>query len=286
MKIAACLFVRNEEHNILEWLAYHLAIGFDTLFIYDNLSTDNTSNILHIAANNDDIRIKDWRETGRYAQVLAYNNCLLTSGREFDWICFIDSDEFFVPERHDNAKAVLETIGDCRAVAVNMAFFGSSGHDAAPDGLVIENFTRRAPASFDPNCLTKSFVRPGASLCLTPHYFPGIGTYGQPSGAPALWAHRSPGRTRDDADFGVCRINHYFTRSKAHWRAKIRRGYRDIVREEAEFQAYDRNEILDETALRFAPATLARMEALAREGRTSFVAAAPFDRWYGGRLRA
>ena len=285
MKIAACLFVRNEEHNILEWLAYHLAVGFDTLFIYDNLSTDGTTDIIRNASNNADIRIKSWRETGRYAQILAYNNCLLTAGREFDWICFIDSDEFFVPERHADAKTMLETVGDCRAVAVNMAFFGSSGHDAAPEGLVIENFTRRAPTNFDPNCLTKSFVRPGPSLCLTPHYFPGIGTYSQPSGAPALWAHKTPGRTRDEANFGVCRINHYFTRSRAHWRAKIRRGYPDIVRDEAEFQSYDRNEVLDETALRFLPETLATMTMLARDW-TPSIATAARRHWYGARLRA
>lgn len=280
MKIAACLFVRNEECNILEWMAYHLAIGFDTLLIYDNLSTDDTANVVERAGNNADIRRKVWRETGQYAQILAYNNCLLTYGREFDWICFIDSDEFVVPEEHGDAKAMLETVGDCRAVAMNMAFFGSSGHDEAPEGLIIENFTRRSPNAFDPNCLTKSFVRPGASLCLTPHYFPGIGSYKQPDGSPVAWGARTPGRTRDDATFSVCRVNHYFTRSRAHWRAKIRRGYPDIVREEAEFHAYDRNEVLDETALRFAPATLAQMAFLDREGARY---AMNSHRWYGRR---
>jgi glycosyltransferase involved in cell wall biosynthesis len=283
MKVAVCLFVRNEEANILEWLAYHLAVGFDALLVYDNLSTDNTPGVLRAAAKHGDIRIRTWRETGRYAQILAYNNCLLTSGREFDWILFIDSDEFFVPERHGDAKAMLGAIGDCRAVAVNMAFFGSSGHDAAPEGLVIENFTWRAPTAFDPNQLTKSFVRPGAALCLTPHYFPGIGAYLGPSGAPALWSRRAPGRTRDDADFDVCRVNHYFTRSRAHWRAKIRRGYRDVVRDENEFHHYDRNDIRDETALRFAPATRAKMTELTGG---SFALFEMMRRWGDLRCRA
>jgi hypothetical protein len=36
MKSAVCLFVRDEERRIGEWLAYHFVIGFSTLIVYDN----------------------------------------------------------------------------------------------------------------------------------------------------------------------------------------------------------------------------------------------------------
>ena len=46
-------------------------------------------------------------------------------------------------------------------------------------------------------------------------------------------------------------VNHYFTRSKAHWLAKLRRGYpSDVaVRTLAEFDEYDRNEVDDPICL-------------------------------------
>ena len=48
-------------------------------------------------------------------------------------------------------------------------------------------------------------------------------------------------------DYGVARVNHYFTRSRAHWMAKMRRGYpSDIaIRKLAEFDTYNRNDVLD-----------------------------------------
>jgi hypothetical protein len=47
-------------------------------------------------------------------------------------------------------------------------------------------------------------------------------------------------------------VNHYFTRSRAHWAAKLQRGYPSdfVVRKMEEFAEYDRNEIEDGIAAR------------------------------------
>lgn len=49
------------------------------------------------------------------------------------------------------------------------------------------------------------------------------------------------------------KLHHYFTRSQAHWDAKIRRGYHDTDRKASEFELYDRNEVFDDSAARYAP---------------------------------
>ena len=37
MKLSAiCVFVRDEEDSIQEWIAYHALVGFDTVIVYDN----------------------------------------------------------------------------------------------------------------------------------------------------------------------------------------------------------------------------------------------------------
>lgn len=41
-----CAIVRNEARYILEWIAYHKAVGIDHFYIYDNQSTDETTDIL------------------------------------------------------------------------------------------------------------------------------------------------------------------------------------------------------------------------------------------------
>ncbi len=73
-----------------------------------------------------------------------------------------------------------------------------------------------------------------------------------------------PGVSLDVPDYATARINHYFTRSRAHWAAKLRRGYpSDVaIRKAAEFDTYNRNDIADPlpparlAALRAALATL------------------------------
>lgn len=40
MKIAICTIVKNENHYIRNWVSYHLRLGFDTIYLYDN-NSDN-----------------------------------------------------------------------------------------------------------------------------------------------------------------------------------------------------------------------------------------------------
>jgi hypothetical protein len=45
MRAAVCLFVRDEERDIAEWLAFQFAVGFDAVILYDNGSVDRTAEI-------------------------------------------------------------------------------------------------------------------------------------------------------------------------------------------------------------------------------------------------
>jgi hypothetical protein len=123
----------------------------------------------------------------------------------------------------------------------------------------------------------KSIIRPGfASRCLNPHCFDlsgdRLGSYCNTAGRTMQWWPAPeqggivPGLSLEAPNYGVCRINHYFTRSRAHWHAKLRRGYpSDVaIRKLAEFEMYDRNDIADPIACRYVAAVragVARIEA-------------------------
>jgi hypothetical protein len=72
------------------------------------------------------------------------------------------------------------------------------------------------------------------------------------------------GVSRAEPDYDVLRVNHYFTRSRAQWDAKLRRGYPSDVelRRAEEFDLYDRNEVDDPIAARDAEALRAEVAAL------------------------
>lgn len=43
MKSAICSIARNENEYLDEWVTYHLNLGFDHIFIYDNNNPDDCS---------------------------------------------------------------------------------------------------------------------------------------------------------------------------------------------------------------------------------------------------
>ena len=278
MKSAICLIVRNEVRDIAEWVAYHALIGFDTQIIFDNRSDDGTAAIIKSAAALYDIRYHHWQDSSTRSQVAAYEAACAAYKLEFDWIAFVDSDEFLMLAAPEPINDFLARFEGWSGIAVHWAIYGANGHDDFPPSLVLDSFTARAGTDFFPARHVKSIIRPGfAARCLNPHCFElagaRLGSYCDARGRSMQWwpapEHGGilPGVSLEPPDYGVCRINHYFTRSRAHWAAKLKRGYpSDVaIRRMAEFIEYDRNEVEDPIARRYLPALrprLAELEAL------------------------
>ena len=270
MKSAVCMIVKNEARDVAEWIAYHLAVGFDSVIIFDNLSTDNTAAVIAAFAPFHDVRCIDWPITTAVYQMQAYDHAVAQFRHEFDWICFIDSDEFLVPRRDDGVKTFLEAFTDQAAIAINWAVFGSSGHMRQPDGLIVEQFLRRSENTFSINRHVKSFVRPTQVISsANPHYFNVSGAYVTDSRKAVEW--QTPGITAAQPDYEFMQVNHYFVKSLEQWQRKIQRGYHDLERSGAEFAAYDRNEVEDAAALRFLPTTKIILDAAALKPKASLM---------------
>ena len=255
MKIAVCLVVKDEARDIPEWIAYHALAGFDAFLVYDNNSSDGTPAVLRAAAAFHDVRVIPWRTPSIFAQMDAYRHALRTNRHEFDWIAMIDSDEFMVIHSPDTLHSLCSSTA--AAIGVNWAMFGSNGHDQFPSRLVIESFTRRSEIGFPINRHVKSLVRPSALIeCLNPHAFVVDGPTILPDGRLLEWERLSegglrPGLTHTEADYTVAQVNHYFTRSRAHWAKKTARGYPNpgSMSKLSHFDVYDRNEVEDTSAL-------------------------------------
>ena len=119
----------------------------------------------------------------------------------------------------------------------------------------------------------KSIVRPGlTSSNIHPHLFllssgpPDDGRrqgYIDASGRPVQWSG-TPGIIAGMPDLSICRVNHYYTRSREHFRRKIqRKRWRDPRRAQEEFAYNDRNDAEDLVALRYVAKVRALMRAIA-----------------------
>ncbi|GEL44548.1 hypothetical protein MEX01_51390 [Methylorubrum extorquens] len=268
-KVAVCMCVKNEVFRISEWIAYHSLLGFEKIIVYDNMSTDGTREILERFSEALNVIVIDWDRSDRMYQMDAFKDAVVRFGVSFDWMGFIDSDEFIVLHEHDCISDFIEEYNHASAVVLNWALFGSSGHLTRPSGLLIEEFKFRAKPEERRARHVKSFIKVSDFIDVgpNPHVFNVRGQTVNVLHNPPEWEEL--GITAGSAIYETCQINHYFLKSLEEWREKMTRGYPDqdlgVIDEAriiAEFRSFDRNDVLDDSALLLANETKLRIRLI------------------------
>ena len=125
-----CAIVKNEACYLDEWVAYHLSVGISEFRIYNNQSTDQTSEVLTRLSRRAPVNWRDWadRHYWIHTQRLAYVDGAMYSAGRREFVAFIDVDEFLV-SRADIpiAEHPILRLEGVEAVAVTQRVFGSSG---------------------------------------------------------------------------------------------------------------------------------------------------------------
>lgn len=140
------VIARDEAPYIAEWLAFHRAVGFSRILVFDHASMDDTPAVVARAAAADPAISLHATPTllGASPQIAAY-----TAGMGLvrtPWVAFLDVDEFLVPWRDGSLSDYLARVPeDVSAVHINWRSFGSSGLAGPGYGFVTEAFTRCAP---------------------------------------------------------------------------------------------------------------------------------------------
>lgn len=248
---------KYEAYYVKEWIDYHLLIGVDRIYFYDNESPDRTVEILKPYIESG--KLVYTLMEGRARQLDAYNDAVKRFADKTKYMAFIDLDEFLVFE--DEESDLKETIDsimskDKRAggIAVNWCVYGSSGHETRPAGLVTENFLYRGTPDRRGNDCIKTIANPRViESCQHVHYPTYIaGFYNIDENGKRIdgWSNPREGDTKH------IRINHYFTKSKEEWIERRSRGKADTADENDkrtldEFYEHDENDVYDDIMLRY-----------------------------------
>ena len=261
--------MRNEGANILEWLAWHKAIGFTEVLVVSNNCDDGSDRLLDYLASKGHLNHQCHNPAaGSFALDSAFKAArlhpLVSSA---DWIMVLDADEFLVVHVGDHTvQSLVEQNGrECLGMAINWKCFGDSGRQIWTDGMARETFTRCAKGANAANMRFKSMFR-------QPLQFTGFKSHA-PYGFSGAWggtncwvdsegnrlnAIRLVGETVRRATKKArithvgAQVNHYVTKSResiVERRDKWERSGR-ADRYDTEFlQLYNKNDGLDETAL-------------------------------------
>jgi len=109
MMIIMTLLVRDEQDIIATNIDYHLSQGIDKIIITDNLSVDNTANILNEYAKAGVIQvIKEYSDDYSQHKWVTHMAKLAVEEYNADWVIHCDADEFWIPDnRSHTIKQVL-----------------------------------------------------------------------------------------------------------------------------------------------------------------------------------
>ena len=198
--ISICLLTKNENRYLKEWVQYHLSIGIDHFYIYDNNDDAFVADEILKYFDEKYFTFIPWLIYHKHMQVEAYNDCLQRFGTDNEWIVFIDTDEFI------NCKNIHEAMGRYEQydyVRIPWVMYNADGQLYYIDTPVRERFKRTVEVDL-PADYYKSIV--------------------QPSKVDSMVVHDAVSSSNNYVLVNDIKLNHYYTRSLEEWIEKINRG--------------------------------------------------------------
>lgn len=255
---AICCIAKDEDNYIDEWIQYHWNMGFDDIFVFQHdwkyagnfaKMPDTSTQRLHLIDIN-----------GPCMQLPAYNHWLKFFSLEYDWVAFLDVDEFICLRGTNSLEHILDTFRDVPSIAVNWRMFGDSGRERKPDDgdwSLLRRFTHCAK---DLNHHVKQIVNlkrcRELGLVVTM-----INPHCSNITSVSMTGKRfyGPFNEHDLNVTHVMELNHYFCKTREEFVDKIERGRADTEtkREDGDelFVEHNRNEVENTVALDFFNAT-------------------------------
>lgn len=138
--VSLCAIFKNEAPYLREWIEYHMIVGVDHFYLYNNNSNDDYMSVLKPYIEKNKVTLIDFPY--QHAQMKAYGDCILKFKSKSKWLGFLDIDEFVVPVKDNNIYTFLKRFANRPAVKIYWKVFGTSGKVSRDiNRLVTDDFT-------------------------------------------------------------------------------------------------------------------------------------------------
>lgn len=185
-RTAILLFLPTTSHNLGWWVAHHLALGFSTLLIYDDLDQSDEAyqirSFLQNARAIYDIRVLSDKTLSQTdfslksdKQEKAFHYLLKKESADFSWILPLSLDEYFWTEQdslkdffnHYEEKLGKKKFKQLNEIPINWCIFTSHNPPAHQENTTLFNTSfslshtlKISPENFPDHRITRSFFRP------------------------------------------------------------------------------------------------------------------------------
>lgn len=246
-----CCIAKDEELYIIEWVTYHLNIGFCTIYIYDN-NDDNKKlpNLFKKLDSKIRQKIIIIPFSGKYKQMDAYNHFLKYFSIKWKWVAIIDCDEFIVIKnpKYIPIKKLLMRCCKEGSLGLHWKLFGNNHIDVYENIPVTTRFIK-SDKLLNPHIKSISVCK-DISYFNNPHYpiLYNDKTQKDYLGRIIIGPLQYVGLDNDT----IC-VNHYFCKTKKEWDIKRDRGLADQPgkRDDSEYESHNKNDVEDLFACNF-----------------------------------
>ena len=130
MKAVVCAIAKHENLYINDWCKYHLNLGFDDIYVFDNNEAyyPNVEDCIDKDISNH-VHFIDAKGKSQF-QIEAYNTFYQQHKHEFDWCAFIDIDEFFNLGNFSDFKSFIasnKNFDRAACILFNWQLYGDDG---------------------------------------------------------------------------------------------------------------------------------------------------------------
>jgi len=217
-ELAACAIFQNEDRFLKEWLDFHLVVGVQHFYLFNNLSSDNYRAILDPYIQAGIVELIDWPYPSdnvvewNTIQCNAYKKAVALAKGTCRWLAVLDTDEYLIPVSGIDLKPLLEPYRKFGGLCVNWQMYGTSHVAKIETGkLLIEMLMMKAPPDYGENIHVKSIVQPMRVVdCTNPHMF----IYKKGYFSVNASKQRCPGPFNEPISIDKFRINHYWARDE------------------------------------------------------------------------
>lgn len=236
MKSCILTVIKNEHEYLDEWIKYHLDLGVDHIFIFEDIDSDSHKEICDkynnlslncidtILNEYDKKKIREFKLTKqKNPQEIYFQKALvwIKNNYQYDWCFVIDIDEFIT--LHNSISDTLNEFQNYDAIVIQWKIFGANGYISKPNykekGL-IETYTKES------NYPGHHILEWTTKTCYNLHTFKE--TYFKDSHQPTdkcNWCRTNFSHLRSDIIYDRIYIRHYMTKSWEEYIAKRKRGY-------------------------------------------------------------
>jgi len=143
--VGICTIGRNENLYAKEFVEYYIKLGIKKIIIYDNndINGENFSDILKEYLINKKVEIIDIHGF-ESAQFPSYNDCYKRYGSQFDFLLFLDFDEFVIIEDNMDINKYLynKQFKKCETIYLNWIMYGDNNLLNYDNRTMIERFSK------------------------------------------------------------------------------------------------------------------------------------------------